>query len=207
MRAKISMVILLVTTIITLYLVITFTNYLIKRSTKEAFKKLYNNYSQILEMTVNDFDGNTECYFSIDADINNDFSGCKAFYEKFIKHLKISKTCNDNSLSNGCLPLYKKYNTDAACEGFSETMMNKNSQTYVMKDKSTLTIFNLPANEPKPVFAIDTNGKMNPNKPGHDLFSFVIVRNKSGNYKFHPNVIYCLPAEEDGIHQLEEAYQ
>ena len=64
MREKLLAFIILLVTIITLYLVISFTHYFIERSAKESFKKLYTTYSQILEMTVKDFDGNTECYFS-----------------------------------------------------------------------------------------------------------------------------------------------
>lgn len=207
MREKLPAFIILLVTVITLYLVISFTHYFIERSAKESFKKLYNTYSQILEMTVKDFDGNTECYFSTDVNIDNDFSGCQKFYEKFTENLKVTKICKDNSLSNGCLPDYKKYSTQPTCEGFSETSMNKTSQTFVMKDNSTLTIFNLPANSPKPAFTLDSNGKMIPNKSGHDRFSLVIVRNENGYITFHPNVTYCIPVENGGVHQLQDVYK
>lgn len=207
MKEKLPLIILVLVIISTLYLVVNFTNYLINRSAKESFKKLYNTYSQMLEMTVRDFDGNVECYFSTDVNVENDFSGCSKFYDKFSENLKVTKICKDNSLSNGCLPNYKKYNIEPACEGFSEKSMNKTSQTYVMKDNSTLTVFNLPENDPKPAFTIDSNGKMMPNKTGYDRFSLVIVKNENGYFTFHPNVTYCIPAEKDGIHQLQDAYK
>ena len=207
MREKLPAFIILLVTIITLYLVISFTHYFIERSAKESFKKLYTTYSQILEMTVKDFDGNTECYFSIDVNTDNDFSGCQKFYEKFIENLKVAKICKDNSLLNGCLPDYKAYSTEPACEGFSETSMNKTSETFVMQDNSTFTIFNLPANAPKPAFTLDSNGKMIPNKSGYDRFSLVIIRNAKGYFTFHPNVTYCIPTEKNGVHYLQDVYK
>lgn len=207
MREKLPAFILLLVTVITIFLVVKFTNYFIEKSAKESFKKLYNTYSQMLDITVRDFDGNIECYFSTDVNVDNDFTGCAKFYEKFSENLKVLNICKDNALSKGCLPKYKQYSTEPACEGFSENSMNKTSQTYVMRDNSTLTVFNMPANEPKPAFAIDSNGKIFPNKGGHDLFSLVIVRNENGYFTFHPNVTYCIPVGKNGVHQLQDVYK
>lgn len=206
-RERLSLILLIVLILGTLYLVITYTTYFVNRSAKESFKKLYNRYSQVLDMTVRDLGGNTECYFSTDVNVPNNFSGCDEFYEKFTENLKVEKFCKDNSLSKGCLPKYRQYNTDPSCEGFSKNSMTKTAPTYVMRDRSTLTVFNFPANSPKPAFAIDSNGKIFPNKPGYDLFSLVIVRNVNGYYTFHPNVTYCLPVGKDGIHQLQDVYK
>lgn len=78
--------------------------------------------------------------------------------------------------------------------GFSESMMNKFNQAFVMNDNSNIIVFNQPANVQKPLFAVDSNGKLVPNKSGYDLFSLVIMRNANGYYYFHPDVTYCLPA-------------
>ena len=81
-------------------------------------------------------------------------------------------------------------------------MFNKFNQVFVMDDNSNIVVFNQPQNVPKPMFAVDSNGKLFPNKSGHDLFSFVIMRSKSGNYYFHSNITYCLPKEKGGIHMM-----
>lgn len=76
-----------------------------------------------------------------------------------------------------------------------------------MNDNTNLIVFNQPANVQKPLFAVDSNGKLVPNKSGYDLFSLVIMRNSNGYYYFHPDVTYCLPQEKGGIHRLQDVYK
>lgn len=206
-KERLHLMITIAVILVTFYLIVHFIYYLIEKSARASFKKLYTTYTQALDMTVRDFDGEIACYFSGSKDVESDFSGCDKFYKKFSTNLKVRKYCKDNSLKNDCLPKYKKYAVKPSCAGFSESMMDRYNQTFVMRDGSTLTVFNQPANEQKPAFAVDSNGKTYPNKAGYDLFSLVIIRNEHGNYKFHPNITYCLPEEKGGVRILQDVYK
>ena len=181
--------------------------YLVNKSAVVSFKKLYSVYTQALDITVNDMDGDTGCYFSSDRRFPSKYSGCDRFYKTFATNLRVTKYCKNNALSKGCLPEYKSYAKTPSCAGFSENMMNRYNQVFVMNDKTNLTVFNLPENTQNPLFAVDSNGMMFPNKAGYDLFSLVIMRNANGIYYFHPNVTYCLPIEKGGIHNLQDVYK
>lgn len=184
-----------------------FTLRLIDKIAVTSFKKLYSAYSQALLITVEDMQGDTGCYFSSDKYINSDFSECDRFYKRFATNLRVTKFCKNNALSGGCIPVYSSYAKTSNCAGFSESMMNKFNQAFVMNDYSNIIVFNQPANVQKPLFAVDSNGKLVPNKSGYDLFSLVIMRNANGYYYFHPDVTYCLPQEEGGIRKLQDVYK
>ena len=179
----------------------------INKAAVVSFKKLYADYSQALNFTVAQMGGDISCYYSLDKSVKSDFSGCEKFYKKFATNLKVKKYCKNNALKNGCVPSYQAYAKTSPCAGFSESMMNRYNQSFVLNDNTNLTVFNKPANSPKPKFAVDSNGLLFPNKAGYDLFSLVIVRNRNGNYSFHPNVTYCLPREKSGIKNIQDVYK
>ena len=193
--------------IVLLFAVSKYTINLVEKSAITSFKKLYSSYSQALNMTVYEMGGETGCYYTSDKSSKSDFSGCSRFYKTFATNLNVRKYCKNNALKEGCVPIYKKYAVTPSCAGFSESMFNRFNQVFVMEDKSNIVVFNQPANVQKPMFAVDSNGKLFPNKSGHDLLSFVIMIGKSGNYYFHTNVTYCLPVEKDGIHILQDIYK
>lgn len=193
--------------ILFILLIFNITNFIINKEAVSSFKRLYNNYSKALQTTVNQMGGETGCYFSTQKEIAADFSGCSEFYKVFTANLRVTKYCKNNSLKNGCVPYYKKYATNPQCAGFSESMMTKFNQSFVIGDTNVITVFNQPADKPKPIMAVDSNGIMLPNKSGHDLFSLVIMRNPKGDYYFHSNVTYCLPAEKGGISKLQDVYK
>ena len=180
---------------------------LIDKSAVTSFKKLYSLYSQALFATVYESGGDTGCYYSSEKGVKSDFSGCDRFYKDFATNLKVAKYCKNNAVENGCIPVYKRYPKALQCAGFSENMMSRYDQAFVMNDKTSLVVFNMPANTPKPMFAVDSNGFLRPNKSGYDLFSLVIMRNSRGNYYFHPNVTYCLPVEKGGIKNIQDVYK
>ena len=193
--------------IVFVFVVLFFITNLIEKTAITSFKKLYNAYSQALLTTVDDFEGETGCYFSIDKSVPSNFLGCDKFYKKYATNLNVTKYCKVNSLADGCLPVYNTYIATPSCAGFSESMMNRFNSTFVMRDNTTLTVFNQPTTVKKPLFAVDSNGKLFPNKSGYDQFSFVIIRNSNGHYYFHPNITYCLPFEQGGIHNLQDVYK
>ena len=193
--------------LVLLFVVTYYTCEFINKVAAVSFKKLYSVYSQALNYTVIQMGGEISCYYSTDKSVKSDFSGCDRFYKKFATNLKVKKYCKNNAFKKGCVPAYKAYATSPSCAGFSESMMNKFNQSFVMYDNTTLTVFNKPMNSPKPMFAVDSNGMLLPNKTGYDLFSLVIVRNSFGNYAFHPNVTYCLPRENGGIKNIQDVYK
>lgn len=193
--------------VVILFFSVWYTCILIDKSAVISFKKLYSMYSQALLTTVYKMGGDTGCYYSSTRAIPSDFSGCDRFYKIFATNLKVAKYCKNNSLSQGCIPLYKKYSNTVNCAGFSENMMNRYNQAFVMNDKTSLVVFNMPMNVPKPMFLVDSNGFLRPNKSGYDLFSMVIMKSPNGNYYFHPNVVYCLPVENGGIKNIQDVYK
>lgn len=131
-----------------------FTLRLIDKIAVTSFKKLHSAYSQALLITAEDMQGDTGCYFSSDKHINNDFSGCDRFYKRFASNLRVTKFCKNNALSNGCIPVYNSYAKTSKCAGFSESMMNKFNQAFVMNDNSNIIVFNQPANVQKPLLPL-----------------------------------------------------
>ncbi len=193
--------------IVLLFATVYFTVKLIEKSAVVSFKKLYSAYSQALYATVYEMDGDTGCYLSVDPNVKSDITNCERFYKTFATNLKVNKYCKNNSLKNGCIPMYKNYIVNPSCAGFSENMMNRYDQSFVMNDNSSITLFNMPSNVIRPIFAVDSNGKLMPNRSGYDLFSLVIIKNSKGNYSYHPYLTYCLPQEKGGIKNLQDVFK
>ena len=145
---------------------------------KNRFKKVYNTYSSAIQM-MNIENGDVySCYYDND-NLTSDWSGCHNFYTELAKKLKYVKYCQNNALSNGCIPEYPKYNSEddnANCPGFKKTVVNSRSRAWVLNDGSIMFTYD---NGYAPVFAVDINGLSKPNKGGYDLFSFSI--DKKGN--------------------------
>jgi len=177
---------------------------LIEKEAKVQLKLDYSMYSKAIAETAAMMDDETGCYFSTESGVANDYSRCNEFYIQLVKNLNVSKYCKKDGLENGCVPVYEVYATDKNCAGYSESMMNKFNPSFVLNNKSSLIVYNYPNGYMKPVFAVDVNGLMKPNKPGHDLFSFVIVKNKNGSYYLHPNITYCLPETNGGIRNIHD---
>lgn len=197
----------IVYSILSILLLVNLTIFIIHKEAVSSFKRLYTTYTRALQATVNDMEGETGCYFSSNKNIPNDFSNCDRFYKVFATKLRVTKYCKDNPLKNGCIPKYKNFINTPQCAGFSESMMNKFNQSFVMSDTTILTVYNHPEDVQKPILAVDSNGKIFPNKAGYDLFSLVIMRNAGGDYYFHSNITYCLPLEKGGISKLQDIYK
>ena len=141
MQNKIRLLILSGVYLILLLIVsVHFTLYFVDKAAIVSFKKLYSAYSQALLLTVDDMSGDTGCYFSSDKNIPSKIDGCDRFYKNFATNLKVTKYCKDNALKKGCLPVYKKYAQTPTCAGFSENMMNKYDQVFVMNDETNVCL-------------------------------------------------------------------
>ncbi len=199
----ITMIYIIVLSVFVAYCVL----HMLEKQAIVQFKKEYAAYNQALMLTAVQMSGDTGCYYSSDRKISSSYSNCLKFYKKFASNLKVTKYCKKNALENGCVPKYNSYSTEARCAGYSESMMNRFNQVFVMDDRSNLIVYNYPRDVAKPMFAIDVNGNLKPNKSGYDLFSMVIMRNSSGNYYFYPDITYCLPVEKGGFHYLTDIWK
>mgnify|MGYP006862826042 FL=1 len=193
--------------IVLLFAAVHFTIKLLDVAAKESFKKLYSAYSQALLLTVDDMNGDTGCFYGSKKNLPTKITGCDKFYKNFATNLRVTKYCKNNALAKGCLPIYKNYAITPTCAGFSENMINRYDQVFVMNDRTNLIVFNLPQNTQNPMFAVDSNGKLPPNISGYDLFSLIIMRNERGEYYFHPNITYCLPVEKGGMNNLQDIFK
>jgi len=145
---------------------------------KSQFKKAYSTITQAIYKTnMNDFYGYVRCYYKdgSGAPTQND---CYSFYSKLAKNLQTQKICNNNSLSEGCVPVYKQYYPSSSCWGYSEDYINNTNITYVLSDGQIIIPFS--KNE-YPLFLVDINGQKGPNAPGKDLFGFQIKMNAENN--------------------------
>lgn len=174
------------------------------RHTKDQFKQAYGSYNEALRKTVDDLGGETGCFYSASNNYQTQYMGCENFYKKFASNLNVKKLCLNNALSDGCVGKYKEYTSKPACAGFSESMIDRFNQVYVMGDRTSIIIFNYPTGIQKPMFAMDVNGVIGPNKTGYDLFSLVIMRNNKGQYYFYPDITYCLPSSKSGIRYITD---
>lgn len=172
---------------------------------KNTFRNIYTIYSENLQKTVLELAGETGCYYSTTGEA--DVSGCDAFYSTFVKNMKVKKYCQNNGFANKCVPLYGSYTTDKVCYGFSEEVINKYDDVFVMENGSNIIIFNTKAGKRAPIFAVDVNGMKGPNKAGEDLFTMLVIKNVNNSYYFHSNVTYCLPVTNTGIKYIQDVYK
>ncbi len=186
------------------FVVNTVINIFADRHTKDQFKEAYGRYSQALSDALEDLGGDTGCFYSSSKNVKSNFDSCDNFYKTFAKRLNVAKYCDKDALAGGCVPKYREYAIKPACAGYSESMISKFDQVFVMGDRSSITVFNYPNGIQKPMFALDVNGVIGPNKVGYDLFSLVIMRNKNGHYYFYPDITYCLPPSKNGIKYLTD---
>src|SRR5574344_1850302 len=155
-----------------------------KRIIKYNLKQTYTDFSKALNMM--DLDASKmSCFYSSDPNTPSSATDCNAFYKRFGNTIHVMQYCKENAYEEGCVPKYKEYSTDQNCIGYSEQMINKYDPVFVLNNNSIVIIYNYGKNNPMPIFAIDINGKLPPNRAGQDLFSFVVMRNATGDYYFH----------------------
>ena len=137
---------------------------------KNRFKKVYNTYYSAIQMIYTENGYNFDCAYGD----NFNWSGCPNFFRELAKNLKYTKYCQNNALSNGCIPKYTKYyRIDGLdCLGFQEQSINTKSRAWILNDGSIMFTY---TNGNAPLFAVDINGFSKPNKGGYDLFVFNII--------------------------------
>jgi len=143
---------------------------------KSQFKKAYSTITQAINKTNTlDFYGYTRCYYGPQGGgpVQND---CRSFYTALAKNLQTSKICANNSLSGGCVPVYKAYHP--TCVGYSENYINNINPAYVLSDGQII----IPYAGDTPLLLIDINGLKGPNAFGKDLFGFIIRKDVNNNF-------------------------
>ena len=175
------------------------------REMQNRFRNFYSVYAGLLQSTVMDMSGETDCNYSTSGEAN--ISGCDNFYRTFVQKMKIKKYCQNNALAQNCVARYEAYPTTPKCYGFFERMINDEDDVFVFEDGSSIIIFNTKDEQRTPFFAVDVNGVNPPNKAGEDLFTMLIMRNAGGSYYFHSNITYCMPVEKGGIENIQDIYK
>lgn len=161
-------------------LVAAFTIPAIKQSSFEAeqksqYKKAIATMSNAIEKAAVSMGYQAECYYPLDGTSTPQRTECNAFWSQVEQELNISKTCTSNAYTNGCIPDMRGIDTKlpaiadySGCTGFTESNIKNSAKTYVLGDGMILIQYV----SFHPLFAIDINGKKQPNKWGYDIFSF-----------------------------------
>jgi len=192
---------------------------------QQQFKKAYAALEIAVQKTQIDLGEGVKCnYFEgSSAGWNiNQFSECAYFYQELAKNLNLIKTCNGNSLEDGCLPkdfrggdkVYaevqggndkvaaeKEFNK--GCSGFSDTKVKNTSTTFIVNSGFYFIPYNYTNYSAVygGLFLLDVNGHKGPNKWGHDIFVFML--NKKSRLDSVFNVIPsfgCNPLDSGGYY-------
>jgi prepilin-type N-terminal cleavage/methylation domain-containing protein len=169
-----------------------------EQALKTQFKKAYSVMSQNLQKTTMvDYDGvDIACAYSYNFS-DQSCAGCNDFFEKFTQNMKVIKTCGDHALAGGCIPEYPaNLHKEPACNVISQNNLYNYATAYVFPDGMILIPFSLNGYVYHGRFFVDVNGKKGPNKPGYDLFDFMI-RDTPGGYKFYDSITACFNQSQE----------
>lgn len=143
---------------------------------KNQFKKVYATLSNGINLSLQEFGENANCYYISDGGASR--GDCKDFFENYLyKNIKVAKICKGNAFEQGCVPDYKEtiLKNYGGCEGFSANNLKKWARVVLLNDGSI--IFPYYYNSIYyPIIGIDINGHKGPNIPGIDIFSLKIMK-------------------------------
>ena len=191
------------------------------KALESQFKKSYSLFSQVLTGIQGDFGYIPSCYY-IEGGANsaNKTSECPEFQERFLNKLKISRICDGDAFEKGCIPEYNGVDTalkdkhkddedydeeywqdyaNANCYGFTKTVILNNKKVYALADGTILFFWSDTVNL-LPAFVVDINGKVGPNKWGHDLFAYVVYSDRE---KLVLKGGGCMSPEDGGLFTQE----
>lgn len=122
----------------------------------------------------------------------NQGSDCTVLRNELLKTLKVIKICKGNAVTNGCIPPYKGNDKIIAerpgYENATEEELNRltsgqsgwrtnnihnKCHAWVLNDGTIILWYGSSTT----LFAVDVNGKKNPNKWGYDIFAFSLTSN------------------------------
>ncbi len=153
---------------------------------RTQFKKAYNTVLNGFRLAEVNLGYHPLCYYSSGS--SAEISDCNILREALGKSLNIIKICEDNALTNGCIPDYKGFDTiytdehpDATedeinsavsgVSGWKKNTIATRSYVFVLADGVIIILY---YKNPS-LFAIDINGMKEPNKWGYDLFPFKLT--------------------------------
>lgn len=179
-----------------------------KRSNAALLKKAVVKLDEVVELAISEssFQPYPKCFYSRSNNGTRDFSQCADLYAFMKENLRVSKICDSNGVSEGCMPQYKGKDTvykennpappdgasqedkDAYEEGLKDSINGCSGWSYdnLTKKAAIVTtdgmIFIPYVNDfsEYPIFAVDVNGKKAPNRFGYDIF-FLQLFGESGN--------------------------
>jgi len=150
--------------------------------------QIYSMYSQNLLLAEENL-SNIKCYITDkDEYVNKE---CSAFYDEFMFNIPVVEYCKSNGIDNNCIPEYKvSAKTPKNCDSLYEKLVYKQADSIVLKNNKLMLI----ASDDKykyPFFAIDINGKENPNVIGEDLVIVALRKDMVGKYYIDMNASIC----------------
>ncbi len=167
----------------------------IKRNiAKHQFKHTYSILMNAFEMTMLK-NGATTCVTPHDS-ANN--SACKAFWEDFVKELKVAKYCENNAFDNGCVPNYTEvdFPYTSGCGGFAHEQIKQKNPAALLSNGIIVFPYAWQGRDFYPAIGFDINGFKGPNQGGKDVFSLEIglIGNSPTLGGWHNGYLsYCLP--------------
>ena len=168
------------------------------RANSALLKKAVVKLNDVVELSLSEsrFQPYPKCYYYRKDPSQVNFSQCKDLYAFIKENLRTIKICDDNAVSEGCIPQYKGKDTvfqeqhpapdesasqdekdqykdefeqaTLGCSGWSYDSMKEKS-AIVTSDGITLIPYTNDFSS-YPIFAVDVNGKKAPNRFGYDVF-------------------------------------
>ena len=187
---------------------------------QQQFKKAYAGLEIAIQKTQIDLGEGVKCFYvGYTGNANRKISECKYFFSQLANNFQQFKYCENNGLSQKCLPndfrggevVYAevqggtdkeaaKTQFNSGCSGFSTTNLTKRSPVYVMNNGVYLVPYFDGVNY-YPFFIIDINGHIAPNKYGHDIFVFDFLKKSQYDsvFKLNPSN-QCHPLDIGGYY-------
>ena len=168
------------------------------------FKKVYATLNQAIKLVQSDFNYPLKCSYS-SLYGGAQFSDCDVFWRSMEEKMKIVKLCPNKAFENGCVPDFKGYDNlfkethknDADYDeeywqnyansnhyGFTNSAIKNANRAMVLADNTIIILYyySRNINQGHPLFMTDINGMSGPNKLGHDIFTFILLRNSNGQF-------------------------
>lgn len=185
---------------------------------QQQFKKAHAALTIAVQKTQIDMGENVRCYYfrkSNNTYSYGNLSDCSWFYSELANNLQMVKHCDGNAREKRCLPekgwrggeiVYSEVqggnDPEAAkdffmrnCSGFTTDRVNSQNQVYQSQNLIIMPFGNYSFG------AFDINGLSGPNKWGHDIFTFLLAKDKATDsvFKIYPYQ-GCHPIEKGGYY-------
>ena len=163
-----------------------------QRSNAVALKKAISALDQAVDMSraESKFQPMPKCYISDVSTEGHQFDQCKDLFVYIKDMMQVSKYCESDPVSGGCM---QEYNSDfSACEDWSKL---ENKKAFVTTDG--MIYFEYSDEKGASNIGVDVNGSKGPNKWGYDVFSLGLYGHKGVMQTYQPGG--CEPVDLGGM--------